>query len=817
MKNISNYLYTIIIFILMVILTVSSGYYFNSSENKKREIRNRVTANEISNIIKNLTSTILHPMRGLGDTISANINKDNYDITERFHRYIQSTDILNEHSNVIAWAYTPKIRSKNYSIELKDFENDPSRDKFNYKKVKIYPNNYANDYVAPVVIVEPLSARKQALGYNILSSETRRTAAERAMETGTIQISSRLDLEIDAPGVILFQPVYSSETVPDTYEERRKTHIGFILAAYTTGSLLEAVSDRFEMLNVDVDIHDYGLAGAEVRPSLSYSTLLSSSRIDHAHSHVDNHDDLLKLSDAWTDYIDIEVAGRVWRILVREHPGSFSRHNVLTIIIIVGGILLTILATLLMLQQQQAAMRLTKRVKYRTQALERARQELEKSRDHAERQALIDPLTGLGNRRYLFLKFDQAEVTARKEGVPIAVFLLDIDYFKTINDSIGHDFGDKILVDFANRVSEKLGEYVSIVRLGGDEFAFLMIGAKGKCNAAKVAATLLEIIRETGEANNLPTLTGSIGYAKMLSDDCDLSDVMKHADTALYEAKQNGRNGFVKYTKSLGAREDKKNAVLHAVRTDLQKDAFVPAFQPILKLDDSKLLGFEILARWKHETKGILAPAAFWEALEDDNLSTEITIMVIEKAFRQISEFIERGCTIEHIGINVTEQMLKDKHFPDTIIALAEKCNLRSNMLNIEITERILLSRKTDDIKNTLQRLANYGVTIAFDDFGTGFASLTHLRTFPINCVKVDRSFVQGIEHDVKSRAIIAAVSQMAHELGFTIIAEGIETAESVEILKKLRCDAGQGFLFGKPAELVDMTKFFDCTNKMAA
>ena len=796
--NIQKHLIPVSVFAVMFIFTVGTAYWFEQAQFENRRIEAEAQRQTAKSIVDDLIASVNHPQASLSANISANYAFSTENRSEQFSRFVNFKKLTDRYPSVILWAYAPVIPKDSLSLTLGLIEAEPGRGKLGYRAINVFPHQTKRSHFAPVVIAEPPSIRERKLGHNLLEDDARFEATERAIKTGMAQITKPVSLVLGVNGVILFQPVFKGDITPINLEQRRQNLAGFVVSAFSTVSLFNTVSDRFETLGVDVDIHDYGLIDAETRPVLSEETVLSASQpLSHNGKTVERR--LLKpsIEDGIANYIDVEVAGRLWRVII-EHNKPVSLQDYFSHIILVFGTLFALFAAYFVYQQFNSANLLRHRVETRTQALEAARSELQRSRDLAVSRALTDPLTGLGNRRYLAKEYENAIDSGLNGDETFVVMLCDIDYFKAINDAKGHDFGDKILTDFAAKLTSTMDRSITL----GDEFALFFKSTRRGCYAAKLATKLIKIINTVGVNNRYPTLSGSLGISVSHSTKRPLSELMKHADIALYEAKQNGRNGFVKFTKSLGQREVRKREVLDSVAFALEADEFVPAFQCLTSMETGEVKGFEVLARWQHKKRGLLTPAAFWEALCDDKIATDISIMIMGKALREAGELIAEGHDVGRLGINATEEMLKNRHFADQLLDLAKRHGLTAQNITIEVTERILLSHDTNEITQTLEYLSSKGVKIAFDDFGTGFASLTHLRTFPLDCVKIDRTFVFEIEKDRKSRAIVAAVSRMAHELGLTIVAEGIETEETAKIIKELECDEGQGFLYSKPTNI---------------
>ncbi|WP_350333005.1 bifunctional diguanylate cyclase/phosphodiesterase [Coralliovum pocilloporae] len=810
-ENIRNREVALGVFCLFFAVTVIVSFSLFQSRQDNLDLKQRADIKAVGDIVEELSSSLYEPVSSISSLISLNHVHDIPNKTEAFHRFVESKELRETFPSVIAWSYAAVSDYASLAEDLRKVNGEPGRGALGYQPVRVFPEVKPGDPVAFTTMARPDHIARKVLGYNILSNELRREVALQALARGQMQISQRIELKTQEPGVILFSPVYATARTPETLEGRENSVIGYVMAVYSTKSLFSSVLGKFDNIGLDVDVYDYGSQNVVNRPELSMLTLLSSSHLGQEKQDLDNASRLIKVSASSDNYIDIDVAGRVWRIVVRYKAGFAGVNQSLdyqTLLVFVAGSLLSLLSSLLVYQQLSARSILSTRIAEKTRALLEAQKKLEKSRDEAETLSLLDPLTGLSNRRALLLGFEKLIGEKSYRDYSISIALIDIDYFKAINDTHGHEVGDAVLMSFSRLAKAEFdSSNICFARLGGDEFAALFCTPKGQCKTVRTSQRLLEAMADVGRENGIPSVTASIGVAKLTARNQTISDLMKQADAALYEAKRDGRARVVKYTQAISDRLKQKDDLFNAVQVGLEKDEFVPAFQPYIGLENGKIIGFEILARWQHEAKGLLTPAAFWEALCDDGIATSITEMVLKKAFRTAGQLKADGIDVGRLGINVTTQMLEDRTFAKTLVQYAMSCGLTAANLEVEVTERTLLSKNSEKIARTLEQLSRYGVLIAFDDFGTGFASLTHLRTFPIDCVKIDRSFVREVEGDIRSRAIISGVVKMSHDLGFTVTAEGIETDAQQEILQELGCDSAQGFLYGKPADITKIVK----------
>ena len=433
--------------------------------------------------------------------------------------------------------------------------------------------------------------------------------------------------------------------------------------------------------------------------------------------------------------------------------------------------------------------------------LAQQRDQLHQSREEMRHRALHDTLTGLPNRAHFRDALDEAILTCRKDGRPFAVALLDIDHFKTINDTLGHDRGDSLLRGVARRINEILPEDAHLARFGGDEFAVLMrpMARNFLDLARRVVAGLRQPI-EVGE--DCFTITGSLGLAEG-DGDADPTELLKQADLALYRAKAEGRNCVRPFDSHLQTAVLARAAVDRAVLGRLAAEAIEIQLQPqVAIVGTSRQRRFEVLARWRRDDGALLMPGDFIPAAERNGVIRAVTNAVIHQAIALIGTTLATDGTELQISLNLSAADLETKNFARRLIQDLHDADVPPELIEIEITESLLL-RMTPSVKASLLTLVGMGVRLALDDFGTGFSSMAYLRELPITSIKIDRAFIRGIEatHDYN---LVAGIIAMAHSIGKEVIAEGIETPRQLELLRKMGCDWGQGYLWSRPVPPVE-------------
>ncbi len=432
--------------------------------------------------------------------------------------------------------------------------------------------------------------------------------------------------------------------------------------------------------------------------------------------------------------------------------------------------------------------------------------ELKLAEDSIRRQAERDPLTGLFNRRALLDRLEQALSAKQRPHVIAALIIADLDGFKSVNDTLGHQVGDEVLVCIAERFHDAVRRHDVVARLGGDEFALILSNLTDEDDALRLVKRLVAVAKRPVEvgAQSL-ACASSFGVAFLHKDGGTPKDLLKHADIALYEAKARGRGTYCVFEPSLRERVDRDNALAEALRAAIARDEIEIALQPQTDFSTGRHSGFEALARWQHAGQPV-APAEFIPVAEEAGLIVELGRRVLEKALMALRNLRKRRIESGPVAVNVAAAQLLQQDFVHTIRSTISRFGLEPRDLEIEVTENVLLDRAVDGIGRSLDAIHELGVRIALDDFGTGFASLSHLQRFPVSRIKIDKSFVRGLDQRKGDEIIISAIINLAHSLGIQVVAEGIETEEQYKMLSSYRCDFAQGFFISRPlrVELVE-------------
>lgn len=414
-----------------------------------------------------------------------------------------------------------------------------------------------------------------------------------------------------------------------------------------------------------------------------------------------------------------------------------------------------------------------------------------------EQLATRDPLTSLPNRHLLYDRLEQGIVHAKRNQERLAVIFLDLDNFKTINDSLGHNTGDALLCEVGRRIAECLRLEDTLSRLGGDEFVIVLKGLAHSAEAAPVAHKILAAIAKPLLVDGYMLNTScSIGISLFPDDGLDSAALMRNADTAMYHAKAKGRNNLQFFSQEMNARVVERLTLEVDLRQALEKGQFCVYYQPKINLSSGKITGAEALLRWQHPERGLLGPHVFIAVAEETGLIIPIGRWVMETAIQQARLWSDQGLHIS-MAVNVSARQLSNDLAAETA-SLLQRYQLPGRLLELEITESVLMEQIEDNI-NLLHQLHALGIRISIDDFGTGYSSLSYLKRFRIHALKIDRAFVHDIESDSGSLAIVKAIISLAKTLGLHTVAEGVETLNQLNVLRALEVDEYQGFLACQP------------------
>ncbi len=428
-----------------------------------------------------------------------------------------------------------------------------------------------------------------------------------------------------------------------------------------------------------------------------------------------------------------------------------------------------------------------------------AEDELHLQRRNLQHQAYHDTLTGLPNRSLFSDRLEQAVEKAKRNDTLFALFFIDLDRFKQINDSLGHAIGDELLKVVTERLKVTLRKEDTLARLGGDEFTIIMEELSHAQDASILAQKVLEVLQQPITINNHALyVSSSIGISLYPQDDTDAGNLLKYADAAMYRAKEEGRNNFQFYSAEMTELALERLLMTTSMREALKNEEFVIHYQPQIDAENNKLIGMEALVRWQHPTKGLLSPIHFLSLAEETGMIIELDHWVMRTAIQQVGAWYAEGFNPGVLSVNLSMKQLEHRDFIPLVQETVETYNFRPEWLKLEVTEGQVMQRPEEAIAK-LGQINALGIGISVDDFGTGYSSLSALKRLPINTLKIDRSFLIDVPEDTEDAAIVKAIIALGKSLDLSLIAEGVETAVQKEFLLANGCKNIQGYYYSRP------------------
>lgn len=440
--------------------------------------------------------------------------------------------------------------------------------------------------------------------------------------------------------------------------------------------------------------------------------------------------------------------------------------------------------------------------------------ELLSMREALREQATHDPLTGLPNRLLFSDRLTQKLVQSRRKGTLLAVMFFDLDRFKLINDTLGHNVGDHLLKEIAKRLTATLREMDTIARMGGDEFIVITSEIIVPEDAAAVARKILKSLSEPFILDSQELfITASIGISMYPADGVDVETLVKNADSAMYRAKEQGRNNYQLYTEVMTNADLERVSLENGLRKALERDEFLIHYQPRVDIATGKTVGAEALVRWQHKELGLVPPNQFIPLAEETGLIVPISEWVLNTACAQNKAWQDAGLPPVDITVNVSARVFQQDQLQNMVTRALHETKLDAQYLGLEVTENTL-SSNSELTTRVLRTLKDMGVRVSIDDFGVGHSSLNYLKNFPIDAVKIDQSFIKELNTNPNVAATAGAIIAMAHSLKLQVIAEGVETLEQLDFLRSLDCDEMQGYFISPPLSSDKFTDILKEANK---
>ena len=424
--------------------------------------------------------------------------------------------------------------------------------------------------------------------------------------------------------------------------------------------------------------------------------------------------------------------------------------------------------------------------------------------------AFHDALTGLPNRMIVRERLEQAFLHANRFEHKVALLFLDLDNFKSINDTLGHSVGDKLLIEIGARLTSVLRQTDTVCRQGGDEFLIILPDLSDTAKVAEILDNIMQWMRNPFVIYGHELNTSfSVGVAIYPEDGDDFDTLMKNADIAMYQAKDFGRNTYRFFDAKMHADAITRMQLGNALRRALENNELFLQYQPLINLASGKIIGAEALLRWQHPKQGLIPPEQFIPIAESTGLIVPIGEWVLHIACQQAAEWHRAGWVDLQMAVNLSGVQFRRSNLEQTILTAIQTSGIDPNLLELELTESILLEH-VDHVLGVVQKLKSHGVKLSIDDFGTGYSSLSYLKRFAVDKLKIDRSFIRDLSTDPDDEAIVQAIIQMAQSLDLKILAEGVETDEILARLRKLQCDEAQGYLFARPMSATDFAAYLE-------
>ncbi len=714
-------------------------------------------------------------LRGGAGMFAASINVSR----ENWRRYVTTLRMEETYPGIRGIGYAPLVAHVDKNVHLAALWQE------GFTNYEVLPRGDRGVYT-PILFREPFDGlNRRAIGFDMFSEPIRRKAMELARDTGAAALSGKVRLVVDNEtqqdpvSVIMFMPVYEHNTSPITIDSRRAALKGYVFAPFRVRELIDTtLGERLAEAGVDLELFE--------SVAIAKETLLYDRDRQPQFADANFH-------PLFATQQTLELGGQTWTLVMRTLPrfeNSIDRTQ--SWLILGGGMLLSVLLFGFLYSLATQHTDVNERASQLTQDLQQSEQRFRHLAHH-------DPLTGLPNRTLLQDQGARALGRARRNKNHIGILFIDLDRFKTINDSLGHGVGDALLREVADRILYTVRDFDTVARMGGDEFVVLLSDLVNPAAAGSVAQHILESLAKVTiiDGHHLH-ITPSIGISVFPDDGNDFDQLLKHADAAMYLAKENGRNGYQFFTSAINTLAHGRLAVETGLRQALLNGEFELHYQPQIATASGAIVGVEVLLRWRHPQRGLVMPDDFISIAEDTGLIVPIGEWVLRTACAQYAEWRRRGLAPFRLAINLSARQLQQKDLADITAEILVANSLNGEELELEITETGLM-QNTGDAAVALWGMKALGIQLSLDDFGTGYSSLSNLRRFPIDCLKIDRSFIRDISTDPSDAVLVRAIIDLGHSLGMTIVAEGVETLDQLSFLKFHYCDEAQGYLISKP------------------
>lgn len=772
-----------IIVLLSLILTFIAWYITQQQVDTRRlNLFNRESLQVIELVEERMTQYVETLWSGV-----ALIKSNNDHITyAQWKEYVDNLNLIQKYPGINGMGIIFRV----YPNQLDTFLNEQRKTRPDFH---IHPSHSNSPYM-PITYIIPVRGNERAVGLDMAHEKNRFTAAIKSMRTGTTQITGPIILVQDqekTPGFLLYVPFYKGGTYSTT-AERDAHFIGLVYAPFIVKKLMHGVLDKANR-HITIKLTD----GDKVL----YNEQTNQYKNYNPQSAFHFKKDINIYGQTWTFHTS---AGNTFTNLIKDTQ---------PLTILIGGIIIDGLLLLLFITLSRSNKRAldyadsaTEKLKQKTAKLEESNTQLNKTKIELEKMAHIDSLTQLPN-RYSFTKhLEKILIENNKNNKIIAVCFLDLDNFKVVNDSIGHAAGDKLLQAIPVVLKKLLRERDYLAHLSGDEFG-LIIEQVESINA------LTNIIYRCIETLNRPIkfdtyelkITASIGIALYPTAGKTTEELIKHADIAMYKAKESGKNTFHFFNEKTNQQVKRHHEIGIALETAVLNDEFHLLYQPQVHSDSKKLFGVEALIRWQSEELGNVGPDEFIPIAEESYTIHTIGNWVLHQAGKDYQALRSLLPDVE-LSVNISIRQLEQEDFGKTISMILSQYNIDTRNLTLEVTETAAMNRPQSIIQ-IMQQLKKFNIRFALDDFGMGYSSIGYLKAMPISYIKIDKSFVRDIESDASDAAIVKAVISLSQAINVKTIAEGVETEAQSRFLLQAGCDYQQGYYFDKPMTLSDLIK----------
>lgn len=700
-----------------------------------------------------------------------------YGIEQQDHTSLQ--DNLNNQTELMARRFEEDFTVHIHAVErmANRLKNDPS---MNRQTWSLDANNFLRDFGVYQAVewidrdyvirwLEPLEGNETVVGYNVAFTPERLAALQKAQSTGNLDISGVLELKQGGKGLVIYAPVGAGDD-----------NRGFVAGVFRMAVLANDLLPPEALESFRIFIRNQENTAYDLNPTLETDRRFSSRA-------------------------EIQMPALDWTLSITPSTTYVAKHlsywpQVTFVVMLFMGILtsLTTLLVQLILKRNQALLKTRNELDAEISQRQAVQQDL-------ARLETTDTLTGLANRRFFMEDLAYTLGLADRQLRQVALVMIDLDRFQMLNDSLGHQFGDELLIKVSERLNNLSDERVTIGYSGGDEFMVCRQHVENVDDVINLLGQIKQCFHDEFEVQGeRHGITATMGVAVYPQSGLDADTLLRNADIALYRAKEQGRNTYQFYTEGMQDREVIRLELDKDISQALADDEFVLYFQPQLDLRDSSIKSVEALIRWNHPRRGLVPPVDFIPLAEESGRITDIGRWVVMAACKQLAKWRNTEFSHLRIAVNLSGRELDDEHIVDHIQSSLNANGVPPELLEVELTEEIFIQNIEHNM-NQLTRLNQLGVHLAIDDFGVGYSSLGYLRDFPVDLLKIDRSFITDVIERHDDAVITRAVINLAHNLGIEVVAEGVETAEQLRFLKNHRCDLIQGYFISRPIPAAEL------------